>query len=55
MNVQLFRELAHQLADQGDWLALAARNSERLEAAKAGCQKRGGKPIAVPADEGGFK
>jgi short-subunit dehydrogenase len=55
MNMQPLREPAHQLADQRDWLALAARNNERLEAAKAGCQKRGGKAIAVPADEGGFK
>ncbi len=44
------RELAFQLADQGAWLALAARNTERLEASKAECQKRGGKAIAVPAD-----
>ena len=44
------RELAHQLADQGAWLALAARNVERLEAAKVECQKRGGKAIAIPTD-----
>jgi short-subunit dehydrogenase len=44
------RELAHQLADQGAWLSLAARNIERLEAAKAECQMRGGKAIVVPTD-----
>jgi NAD(P)-dependent dehydrogenase (short-subunit alcohol dehydrogenase family) len=44
------RELAHQLAEQGAWLALAARNLERLEAAKVECQVRGGKAIAIPRD-----
>ena len=44
------RELAYQLADQGAWLALAARNVERLEAVAAECQKRGGKALAVPTD-----
>jgi short-subunit dehydrogenase len=44
------RELAHQLADQGAWLSLAARNIERLEAVQAECQKRGGKAIVVPTD-----
>ena len=44
------RELAHQLADQGAWLVLAARNAERLEAARAECLKRGGKAIAVRMD-----
>ena len=44
------RELAYQLADQGAWLALAARDAGRLEAAAAECRKRGGKAIAVPTD-----
>jgi short-subunit dehydrogenase len=44
------RELACQLADQGAWLVLAARNAENLEAAKAECQKRGGRAIAVRTD-----
>jgi short-subunit dehydrogenase len=44
------RELAYQLAEQGAWLVLAARNTERLDAAKAECQKRGGKAIAIPTD-----
>jgi len=44
------REVAHQLADQGAWLSLAARNAERLEEAKEECQERGGKAIAVPTD-----
>jgi NAD(P)-dependent dehydrogenase (short-subunit alcohol dehydrogenase family) len=44
------RELAHQLADQGAWLVLAARNAERLEAVKAECQKRGGLAIVVRTD-----
>jgi short-subunit dehydrogenase len=46
------RELAHQLADQGAWLVLAARNIDRLEAAKAECLKRGGKAIVIPTDVG---
>jgi short-subunit dehydrogenase len=44
------RELAHQLAEQGAWLALAARNAERLEAAKAECKERGGKAIVISTD-----
>ena len=44
------RELAHQLADRGAWLVLAARNLERLEAAQAECLARGGKAIAVRTD-----
>jgi NAD(P)-dependent dehydrogenase (short-subunit alcohol dehydrogenase family) len=46
------RELAHQLADQGACLVLAARNRERLEAAKVDCIERGGKAIAIPTDNG---
>ena len=44
------RELAFQLADQGAWLSLAARNAERLEAAAAQCRERGGKALVVPTD-----
>jgi short-subunit dehydrogenase len=44
------RELAHQLAAQGAWLSLAARNVKRLEEAKAECEARGGKAIAVQTD-----
>lgn len=44
------RELAHQLADQGAWLSLAARNIERLESVKAECQQRGGKAITTSTD-----
>jgi NAD(P)-dependent dehydrogenase (short-subunit alcohol dehydrogenase family) len=44
------RELAHQLTDQGALLVLAARNGERLEAAKIECLERGGKAIAVKTD-----
>ena len=44
------RELAHQLAAQGAWLALAARNVERLEAAKAECLRLGGKAVSIRTD-----
>jgi short-subunit dehydrogenase len=46
------RELAHQLADQGAWLALAARNAERLTEVAARCRGRGGKAITVATDVG---
>jgi short-subunit dehydrogenase len=44
------RQLAFQFADQGAWLVLAARNSERLEEIAAQCRQRGGKALAVPTD-----
>ncbi len=44
------RELAHQLARQGAWLTLAARNTQRLEEARAECEQRGGKAVVVPTD-----
>jgi short-subunit dehydrogenase len=44
------RELAYQLADQGAWLALSARNKAALEEAAAECRQRGGKAVAIPAD-----
>lgn len=44
------RELAIQLAGQGAWLALAARNSADLEEVAAICRDRGGRAIAVQTD-----
>lgn len=44
------RELALQLANQGAWLALAARNTEQLEEVAAQCRRRSGKALAVPTD-----
>jgi NAD(P)-dependent dehydrogenase (short-subunit alcohol dehydrogenase family) len=44
------RELALRLAAQGAKLSLAARDVERLEAAEAECEKRGGQAIAIPTD-----
>ena len=35
------RELAYQLAAQGAWLSLAARNTERLESVRTECEARG--------------
>lgn len=44
------RELALRLAEQGAWLALAARDAARLEAVAAECRARGGRAVAVPTD-----
>ncbi len=44
------QQLALQLAAQGAWLALAARNPERLEATAAACRVRGGRACAIPTD-----
>ncbi len=44
------RELAYQLADQGAWLVLAARNLEALESAAEICRQRGGRAIPVKID-----
>lgn len=44
------RHLALHLAEQGAFLALAARNGELLEAVSKECQQRGGKVIAIPTD-----
>ena len=44
------REVALQMADQGAWLALAARDAARLEATAAECRARGGRAVAVPTD-----
>jgi len=44
------RELALQLSDQGAWLALAARNAEKLEEVAKDCLQRGGRAITIPTD-----
>ena len=44
------KQLALQLADQGAWLALAARQPDTLDPVAEECRKRGGKAIAVPTD-----
>jgi short-subunit dehydrogenase len=44
------KALALQLADQGAWLSLAARDAQRLDALVEICQQRGSKAIAVPTD-----
>jgi short-subunit dehydrogenase len=46
------REMALQLAGQGAWLALAAREADALEALAAECRQRGGRVLAVPTDVG---
>lgn len=46
------REMAFQLADQGAWLALAARETGSLEEVAAECRRRGGRAISIPADVG---
>lgn len=45
-------ELARQLADQGAWLSLAARDAGRLEEVAAECTERGGRALVVPTDVG---
>ena len=44
------RELACQLADQGAWLSLAARDAGRLQETAETCRKRGGRAISVQTD-----
>ena len=44
------KELALRLADEGAWLALAARNAQRLDSLAGECQQRGSKAIAIPTD-----
>lgn len=46
------REMAFQLADQGAWLSLAARDADRLEEVAAECRERGGRALVVPTDVG---
>ena len=43
------REIALQLAEQGSWLSLGARNIERLNEVAQECQQRGSKAIVIPA------
>lgn len=44
------RALALQLADEGAWLALAARDAQRLMAVADDCRQRGGQAVAIPTD-----
>jgi short-subunit dehydrogenase len=44
------REVARQLAEQGAWLALAARDVERLQAVAEECRQRRGRALAVKTD-----
>lgn len=44
------RALALRLAEQGAWLALAARDAQRLAALADECRQRGSKAIATPTD-----
>ena len=44
------RELAFQLADQGAYLSLGARDQARLEVVATQCQARGGHAIITPTD-----
>src|SRR5512136_231536 len=44
------RALALRLADQGAWIALAARDAQRLAAVAEECRQRGSNAIAVPTD-----
>ena len=42
--------MAYELAGQGAWLALAARNTVRLEEVAAACRTRGGRALVVATD-----
>ena len=44
------RALALQLAQQGAWLALAARNVEQLKTVAEDCRRYSGRAIVVPTD-----
>lgn len=46
------REMALQLAGDGAWLVLAARDAARLDEVAAECRARGARAIAVPTDVG---
>jgi NADP-dependent 3-hydroxy acid dehydrogenase YdfG len=46
------REVARQLAEQGAWLALAARDADRQGQAAAECRQRGGHALVVKTDVG---
>ena len=45
-------ELARQMAGKGVWLALAARNTEKLEAVAQECRSRGAEAVAIRCDVG---
>jgi short-subunit dehydrogenase len=44
------KALAFRLASQGAWLALAARNAERLQSVAEECCQRGAKALALPTN-----
>jgi short-subunit dehydrogenase len=44
------RALSVQLAGQGAWLALAARDQERLEEVAEECRQAGGRAFVIPTD-----
>jgi len=44
------QELALQLADKGAWIALAARNVEKLNEVSKQCAESGGRVIVIPSD-----
>ena len=44
------KALALRLAEEGAWLALAARNAQRLDSVAGECQQCGTKAIAIPTD-----
>lgn len=44
------KELALRLADQGAWLALGARNFEKLELVAAACREKGSRALAISVD-----
>jgi short-subunit dehydrogenase len=44
------RALALRLADEGAWLALAARDVQRLDSLAVECRQRGGEAVAIPTD-----
>lgn len=42
--------MAHELARQGAWLALAARNAAKLETVAEACRALGGRTLVVSTD-----
>jgi short-subunit dehydrogenase len=44
------RALALRLADEGAWLALAARNTQHLESLAGECRERGSQVMAIPTN-----
>jgi short-subunit dehydrogenase len=44
------RALALRLAGEGAWLALAARDAQRLDSLAVECEQRGGRAAAMPTD-----